>query len=326
MSTTLKPLNKNKNNTKKKHQGKKRKIETNDGPSKKKITKKNVYKYLEETLTELLQNSEQYICGDALCQILETLNLDKDNPEKICSRNYFEAQKDLHAPFRKRLFDWIIQIHDKLNLRRETLFLSVNLFDRYLSKKQVKRENLQLLGSACLFIASKYHDVQCMSATMIVNLADGAFDYGDLMNMEEDLINILDFQITVPTSLSFLQFFLLLLRSHPKIKKIEYASFYFLESLLFNVDTLGIPPKEIASSAFYSALIVFNISWDPLYNTICGLTKEDIYSTYFYHVCKCIRSSSSCTIRNKYNNNKYGKIAQYIDSTKIKSKFNTKNK
>ena len=40
----------------------------------------------------------------------------------------------------------------------ETLYLTVNILDRFLSVKQVRRSKLQLVGVAALSIAAKYEE------------------------------------------------------------------------------------------------------------------------------------------------------------------------
>ena len=44
-------------------------------------------------------------------------------------------------------------------LKPETLFLTVNIIDRFLSKAWIKREQFQLLGVAALMIACKFEQV-----------------------------------------------------------------------------------------------------------------------------------------------------------------------
>ena len=44
------------------------------------------------------------------------------------------------------LIDWLVEVHLKFKLMPETLFLTHNLIDRFLSKKVVTRKNLQLVG------------------------------------------------------------------------------------------------------------------------------------------------------------------------------------
>jgi len=41
----------------------------------------------------------------------------------------------------------------------ETLYLTVNIIDRYLSVQSIARKNLPLVAIAAMFIASKYEEV-----------------------------------------------------------------------------------------------------------------------------------------------------------------------
>jgi hypothetical protein len=57
------------------------------------------------------------------------------------------------------LVDWIINVHMKFKLLPETLFITVNLIDRFLSKYSIDRAQVQLLGVASLLIATKYEEI-----------------------------------------------------------------------------------------------------------------------------------------------------------------------
>jgi G2/mitotic-specific cyclin-B, other len=54
------------------------------------------------------------------------------------------------------LLDWIVDIHLKFKMFPQTLFIIAAIIDKYLSIKHVKKEELQLVGSAALLIAAKY--------------------------------------------------------------------------------------------------------------------------------------------------------------------------
>ena len=56
------------------------------------------------------------------------------------------------------LIDWLIDVHFRLKMFPQTLFIIVALIDGYLSKKQVKKHELQLVGAATLFTAAKYEE------------------------------------------------------------------------------------------------------------------------------------------------------------------------
>ncbi|EOX90684.1 Transducin family protein / WD-40 repeat family protein isoform 3 [Theobroma cacao] len=55
------------------------------------------------------------------------------------SPNYMAQQSDINEKMRAILIDWLIEVHDKFDLMGETLFLTVNLIDRFLSQQTVER-------------------------------------------------------------------------------------------------------------------------------------------------------------------------------------------
>ena len=69
------------------------------------------------------------------------------------------TQEEINVKMRRILIDWLIDVHMKFKLVPETLFITVNLIDRYTQLKQIKRRNYQLIGVTCMMIASKYEDI-----------------------------------------------------------------------------------------------------------------------------------------------------------------------
>ena len=68
-------------------------------------------------------------------------------------------QREINENARAILVDWIIGIHDKFKLLPETLFLTVNLIDRYFSMFNIAQGEVQLVGVAALLIATKYEEI-----------------------------------------------------------------------------------------------------------------------------------------------------------------------
>ena len=52
----------------------------------------------------------------------------------MASPTYMQRQDDINEKMRAILIDWIIEVHLKFKLLPETLFLTVNLIDRYLER------------------------------------------------------------------------------------------------------------------------------------------------------------------------------------------------
>lgn len=72
---------------------------------------------------------------------------------------YMHTQPEINEKMRSILIDWLVEVHVKFDLSPETLYLTINLIDRFLSLKTVPRRELQLLGVSALLIASKYEEI-----------------------------------------------------------------------------------------------------------------------------------------------------------------------
>ena len=55
---------------------------------------------------------------------------------------YMSHQLKVNEQIRSTLVDWIIEIHYNFKLLPETLFLTINLIDRYFSKHQIAKRDV----------------------------------------------------------------------------------------------------------------------------------------------------------------------------------------
>lgn len=76
--------------------------------------------------------------------------------EEMVATNCLWRQGDITEVMRTALLDWLVEVHLKFKMFPQTLFIVVAILDRYLSKKPVTKDQLQLVGTAALFIAAKY--------------------------------------------------------------------------------------------------------------------------------------------------------------------------
>jgi cyclin B len=86
-----------------------------------------------------------------------------------------EQQPKINETIRSTLIDWIIQIHYNFKLLPETLFLTVNLVDRYLEKQVVSKRDVQLVGVAAMLIATKYEEIYPPVLKDLVFITDNAY-------------------------------------------------------------------------------------------------------------------------------------------------------
>lgn len=56
------------------------------------------------------------------------------------------------------LLDWLYDLHHKFKMFPETLYTVTMIVDRFLSQKEIAKDQLQLVGTAAFFIAAKYEE------------------------------------------------------------------------------------------------------------------------------------------------------------------------
>ena len=61
-------------------------------------------------------------------------NLRTNEGRFLPKAGYMSQQSDINEKMRAILIDWLVDVHLKFKLVNETLFLTVNLIDRYLEK------------------------------------------------------------------------------------------------------------------------------------------------------------------------------------------------
>lgn len=82
--------------------------------------------------------------------------LEQEN-KKYDLKNYMEnPSTEINVKMRGILLDWLVDLHYKFKMFPETLFAVTMILDKYLSRKTVSKDNLQLVGSAAFLIAAKY--------------------------------------------------------------------------------------------------------------------------------------------------------------------------
>lgn len=98
--------------------------------------------------------SDPLMVSEYVNEIFEYLK--KLEPDTMPNPQYMDDQEDLKWQMRGILIDWLVEVHIRFRLLPETLFLAVNIVDRFLSNKVVLLDKLQLVGVTAMFIAAKY--------------------------------------------------------------------------------------------------------------------------------------------------------------------------
>ncbi|KAI4379100.1 hypothetical protein MLD38_005437 [Melastoma candidum] len=130
---------------------------------------------------------------------------------QIYLRNYGEEFGENVLELRSVMVHWIIEEYEVRKLEDETLFLAVNLLDRFLSKGHFEqRRNLEIAGVACLTLAVRIEENQPYNSVRKRSISVGSEVYSrcEVVAMEWLVQEVLCFQCAMPTSYNFLGFYL----------------------------------------------------------------------------------------------------------------------
>ncbi|KAL6239039.1 hypothetical protein BDW75DRAFT_199431 [Aspergillus navahoensis] len=194
--------------------------------------------------------------------------------ETLPNPDYIDHQPDLEWKMRGILVDWLIEVHTRFRLLPETLFLAVNIIDRFLSAEVVALDRLQLVGVAAMFIASKYEEVLSPHVANFSHVADETFSDKEILDAERHILATLEYNMSYPNPMNFLR----------RISKADNYDIqtrtlgkYLMEISLLDHRFLGYPQSQIGAAAMYLARLILDRGpWDATLAHYAGYTEEEI--------------------------------------------------
>ncbi|KAH7300297.1 hypothetical protein KP509_24G055000 [Ceratopteris richardii] len=230
--------------------------------------------------------------------------------QSCASHEYMNQQTDINAKMRAILIDWLIEVHLKFKLMPETLFLTVNLIDRFLESNQVMRKSLQLVGVTSMLLACKYEEIWAPEINDFVKICDKAYTRDQILEMEKRMLNKLMFNLTVPTPYVFLVRLLKAACSDPRL---EMLAFFLTELCLTEYSMIKYRPSCIAASAVYAAQMTLGRSpyWNTLLQRHSGYTEMHLSECAMLMISfhKAAATGALTIVHKKYTNPKYCSVA-----------------
>jgi cyclin B len=187
--------------------------------------------------------------------------------------DYMSDQVDITERMRAILVDWMVEVHVKFKLLTETMFLSVNLVDRFLAVKPITRTKLQLVGIAAMLLASKYEEIYSPELRDFIHIADKAYTQEEILRMERLMLTTLDFNLSACTPLHFLRRFS---KASKSDSRMHTLSKYLSELTLTEYNMLKYLPSHIAAASVYVARCMTGRSpWSTTLEHYAGLREEE---------------------------------------------------
>ena len=293
---------------------------TNDSVNKKYYIKiKNnpqySYEYLDEIFQNLLIEENEYF------EEINFGSFDKEN-YKYC----------INPESWKFFINSLINIQELLYFGERTLFLTVQIFDKYISNvlyketnKNINEENLDIVIVTSLIIASKREEIKLYLMKDYLNLLPDKYSIKDLIKQENDILYKFKFNLLVPNILDFYEIFSIIC----KLDKIQRCKGqYLLNIILLDCNMLRIPPSLLAFSVIKIITkrdmknYIFNrinriykilgkekeikalkiLEDDNMINSICG---------YIQYIEEYIKLTNYDSVTNKFNNENYYYVPSY---------------
>ena len=222
------------------------------------------------------------------------------------SSTYMTRQPHINEKMRAILVDSLPR-HLKFKLVPETLYLTVNLIDRFLELETVERSRLQLVGVTGLLLAAKYEEIYPPELRDLVYITDKAYTKEEILAMEERMLKALDYKVTIASTHCFLVRYLK--AAHADRRMVWLAS-YIAERTLQEYGMLKFYPSMIAASAV--CLARKNLgrnAWSPTLLKYAQYTEASLRPC-LQEISTILESTSSLqAAKKKYNSQKFGQVS-----------------
>ncbi|WOK99243.1 cyclin-A2-1-like [Canna indica] len=282
--------------------------------------------------------------------MLDFIDIDTDhtNPQKCCTYasdiytnlrvaeliwrpipNYMETlQQDITESMRGILIDWLVEVSEEFKLVPDTLYLTIYMIDRFLSQNCIERRRLQLLGITCMLIASKYEEICTPRVKEFCFITDDTYTIAEVLKMESQVLGSLGFQLSVPTTKTFLRRFLYAAHALDKVPSLAlgYMANYLAELTLVEYSFIKFLPSVIAASAVFLARWTMDQSNHPWNSTLEYYTsyksldlKEAVLALHELQM-----NSRGCklnAVREKYKQDKFENVATLTSPSPLDSLF-----
>ncbi|GAA6021645.1 hypothetical protein JCM10207_008095 [Rhodosporidiobolus poonsookiae] len=171
----------------------------------------------------------------------------------MANAELIDQQPELKWYMRGFLVDFLVEIHLQNRLRPETLYLALNIVDRYVSKRIVFKKHYQLVGCAALWIAAKFEDAKDRVPTLpdLVEMCSNAYDEKAFIQMEGHVLSTIQWVIGHPTAEAWLR--LACVTGTVEDARTQHVARFLMELTLFHREFIQFYTSDIAMGALLLA-------------------------------------------------------------------------
>jgi hypothetical protein len=179
--------------------------------------------------------------------------------------------------FRRHLAVWLTSFIEEYSLSPYTVPTALNYLDRYLSVRPTSKTTLPLVAVVCVFIASKFHDVQALSLDDLLALKfdDGPYTVKHFVKTEQNILLALKWNLH-PVCSHNIAHYLVLIGSVPDIVKTQANA--ALDLAMCDSHFISFLPSTIACAAIKVAASLNGFNYDSWSKQVNEVSPLDLQS------------------------------------------------
>ena len=202
-------------------------------------------------------NSYLYYYGDKV--IKDMILNEYENVVDYSTNDIFSLQdiQYINQNTRKNIIEKIAFYCNFWKLKDDTIYLTVNIMDRYTLNNKINDNEYELIGLASFLIASKYEDIYPPDASTISKIFPYKCNYIDILNKEIQILQSLDYRFYYISSFKILD--LLYYSSGIKDINVYFFACMTLEFSLIDLNIMKHSQIKRAIACFIFAKKFFGI-------------------------------------------------------------------
>ncbi|ODN92804.1 cyclin [Cryptococcus wingfieldii CBS 7118] len=187
---------------------------------------------------------------------------------------YMDFQTEIEWTMRTTLIDWLLQVHLRYHMLPETLWIAVNIVDRFLSVRVVSLVKLQLVGVTAMFIAAKYEEILAPSVDEFVYMTENGYTKDEILKGERIILQTLDF--TVSSYCSPYSWVRRISKADDYDVQTRTLSKFLMEVTLLDHRFLRCKPSMIAAIGMYLARKMLGGDWNDAFVFYSNFTESQL--------------------------------------------------
>ncbi|KAE8221243.1 hypothetical protein CF319_g5366 [Tilletia indica] len=196
------------------------------------------------------------------------------------ARNAQYPELILHPPYhewvlRMASLEWLMHIHERCDMVIDTLWLAINIFNRYIAMVHPPPSDYDTIGLSALCIAGKYEEARHPKYRNLVRLVDGDIvSRAALLRAEHGILTALKFDFGRYVSPSLCIWHIAMIDEY--WMEPRCVAKVIVESTITELDFLSCPAFKLGAAALFLGLTMCGGHWKAIYIERTGLSENDL--------------------------------------------------